>query len=311
MVRQAIEAALAQSLAPIEVCVSDDCSGDATWSTLTAMAESDFRVRVFRQETNSGGVENWNFAIRQTKGQYIAWCSDDDRFLPEHLDASVHYLERHPDVGLVHAGFVDAVETEDHQECTDRPLRFPRDTVLDRDSLLTYLTRYYDWPFHPSTIVMRRTVWEQVGPFDPKYALADTDWFARAVERFPAALLARHGVLNRRHAGNWSNRLGSARMQAEIRAIVEASIDRLFPREPMPRWTWKLIWRTNVRLRLLLTAWARLQSGHAQAAAVAWTQALSGVFPSLLVNVTSEAVRRAAGRRSGSLTDARQSVSPL
>ena len=125
--------------------------------------------------------------------------------------------------------------------------------------------------------MLRRQVWERVGPFHPVYALADTDWFVRAVEQFPAAMLARHGVYNRRHPGNWSNRLGSARMQREIFEIVEGAIDRRWP-EPASAaaWAWKALWRTNVRMRLLLTLRARLRSGHADAACAAWDMLTQG-----------------------------------
>ncbi len=308
MVREGIEAALAQSLTP-EIVVADDASTDDTWPMLADLAAHDPRVRVFRQEKNTGGVENWNFAIRQTTGDYIAWCSDDDRFLPGHLEASVALLEAHPEIGLVHSGFLDAVESDAGSEVHTRPHRFARDTILDRDSLFAYLTRYYDWPFHPSTIVMRRKVWNAVGPFDPKYALADTDWFIRAVERFPVALLARHGVLNRRHPGNWSNRLGSAKMQREICTIVETSIDRVLSDRPILRASWKTIWRANVRLRLLLTLRARIAGGHADAACAVWAQ-FPGL-PAFLHRAGEPLIRRWSSRRTPVFRDARQSVSPL
>lgn len=314
MVREAIEAALAQSPAPLEIVAADDASSDATWDTLTQIAAREPKLRTFRHEKNTGGVENWNFAIRQTRGEYIAWCSDDDRFLPGHLEASVKFLEAHPQVGLVHSGFLDSVETPSGAEIHERPLRFPHNAILDCGSLLWYLTRYYDWPFHPSTIVMRRAVWDTVGPFDPTYALADTDWFVRAVERFPAALLARHGVLNRRHPGNWSNRLGSAKMQREIFEIVERAIQRLLPRQPLMQQIWKLIWRSNVRLRLLLTVRARAASGHADAACAAWDQLFSATglwLPAPLRRAGGTLIRRWSGRRPPSFQDARQSVSPL
>lgn len=314
MVEQGIHAALQQSFAPLEVCVTDDASTDNTWATLTALSERDPRVRIARQHRNSGGVENWNFAIRQTRGDYIAWCSDDDRFLPGHLEASVAYLEAHPSVGLVHSGFEDRVETASSAETIQRPLRFPHDQLLSRESLLTYLTRYYDWPFHPSTIVMRRSVWETVGPFDKAYALADTDWFVRAVERFPVAMLARRGVLNRRHPGNWSNRLGSAKMQREIFDIVEGAIDRLFATDRISRAAWKTIWRANVRLRLLLTLRARVQSGHTDAACAAWKQLVEGTgisLPAILRNSGESIIRNISGRRAATFDDARHSVSPL
>ncbi|MEP7353728.1 MAG: glycosyltransferase family 2 protein [Acidobacteriota bacterium] len=314
MVRQAIEAAMAQTLPPAEIVVTDDASTDDTWTALQSVAQGEPRVRVFRQTTNSGGVANWNFAINQTHGDYIAWCSDDDRFLPDHLEASVAYLEEHPSVGFVHAGFVDAIETENENERVARPLRFPSDNVLESKDLMKYLVRYYDWPFHPSTIVMRRHVWNEVGPFDARCALADTDWFVRAVEHFPATLLARHSVLNRRHPGNWSNRLGSAKMQREIFEIVEALIERTFSQSPFLRYFWRMAWRNNVRLRLSLTLKARLRFGQKEGAIAAWQQLANGTgstLPGWLVRFGDKLIRRWCARRTPVFEDARQSVSPL
>jgi hypothetical protein len=186
--------------------------------------------------------------------------------------------------------------------------------VVTQRNLIGYLTRYYDWPFHPSTLVLRRAVWERVGPFNPAYALADTDWFVRAVEQFPAAMLARHGVFNRRHAGNWSNGLGSARMQREIFEIVEGAIDRLYHRTTLRRAAWRAWWRTNVRMRLLLTLRARLKSGHADAACAAWDLLMCGTgrkLPKSVAHAGRVAIRWWCGRREAEFEDIRQSVSPL
>lgn len=318
MLRQAIEAALAQTRPPDEVIVADDASTDHTWPMLEELARSEPRLRIFRRERNSGGAENWSFAIGQTVGDYIAWCSDDDRFTPSHLEASVDYLEEHPGVGLVHSGFVDAIEAAGEAQMRPRLLRFPDHRVLESRDLLRYVTRYYDWPFHPSTLVLRRAVWEQTGPFQPSYALADTDWFVRAVERFPAALLARYGAFNRRHPGNWSNRLGSARMQNEIFQIVEGAIERLYPggaaKGRLGRTRWRAIWRTNVRLRLLLTMRARLKTRHADAACAAWRQLAQGTgrqLPEILIRIGSAVLRWRCAGREPEFEDARHSVSPL
>ena len=248
MVREAIEAALGQTRPPQEIVVSDDASPDQTLAVLEQLVRSHPSVQIVRQARNTGGVPNWNAALNQTSGEYLAWCSDDDRYLPDHLEASLKYLEAHPDVGLVHSGFVDAVETGSLTERVARPHRFPEPYRVGRDNLISYMIRCYDWPFHPSTIVMRRKVWVETGSFDPSYALADTDWFVRAAERFSVVLLPRHGVVNRRHPGNWSNRVGSAGMQHEIFAIVEGSIQRLWSRNLMARAWARALWRANVRL---------------------------------------------------------------
>ena len=93
MVAEAVAGALRQSYAPSEVVVSDDASTDETPSVLAKLAAGDARVRLLRQQANSGGVENWNRAMAATRGAYIAWCSDDDVFEPGHLAASVQFLE--------------------------------------------------------------------------------------------------------------------------------------------------------------------------------------------------------------------------
>lgn len=314
MLREALEAARSQSRAPDEIVVADDASTDGTREMLEALAAADPRVKVIRRETNSGGIANCNAALASASGDLIAWCSDDDRFLPGHLEASAAFLEAHPEIGLVHSGFVDAVETAEGNSVEPRPLRARAPLIVGPGDLFSYLTRYYDWPFHPSTLVIRREVWKRVGLFDPAYALADTDWFVRAAEVFPAALLPRQGVLNRRHPGNWSNRVGSARMQAEIFEIVERALVRRWPRLCPERTIWRAIWRANVRLRLLLTLRARMRSGHGNAACAAWTGLLQHTgrrAPGWLERAGKILIRRWTRAREPRFKDARQSVSPL
>ena len=318
MVRQAIQSALAQTRAPEEIVVMDDASTDATPETLAELAAAHPRLRVFRRATNSGGVEAWNEAAAQARGDFIAFCADDDRFLSEHLEASVAYLEEHPQTGLVHSGFIDVMESPGDESFERRPLRSKVPLATTRGNLLSYLTRYYDWPFHPSTLVLRRDVWERSGGYNPAYALADTDWFVRVVEQVPAVLLPRTGVYNRRHAGNWSNRLGSARMQREIFEIVECSIARLFAGRTLgcapKRALWRAVWRANVRLHLLLTLRARIQTGHTDAACAAWHGILQNTgrrAPDWLERAGEHLLRWRCRGRKAAVANPRGRFSPL
>jgi glycosyltransferase involved in cell wall biosynthesis len=310
MVIEAVEAALAQSRAPEEIIVSDDASTDETAARIESLAEGDRRVRLIRQTRNSGGVRNWNAAMAATRGELIAWCSDDDRFLAGHLESSAAYLETHPEIGLVHSGFVDSIETKEGRHLEPRPLRPV--SILTKDHLLRYLIRHYDWPFHPSTMVMRRSVWEQVGPFDPGYHFSDTEWFLRVVAKFPVAYLARQGVLNRRHPGNWSNRLGSAHLQRELFEVVDGMICREYT-----GWGRRLrreLWRAHVRTRLALTLRARLQSGHGEAARAVWhglLQQTGLATPVWIERAGGVIIHALSAGRERRFRDPGQSVSPL
>jgi len=151
-----------------------------------------------------------------------------------------------------------------------------------------------------------------MGPFNASFQFADTEWFLRAVEKIPVAYLARHGVLNRRHPGNWSNQLGSAHLQREVFEMVESAIARGFS---YPRRTfWRAAWRANVRARLALTLRARLKSGHGDAACAAWHGLLQDTgftAPAWMERLGRSAIRRMCAGRKPQFQDRRQSVSPL
>ena len=85
MVRQAIQAALNQTLLPYEIIVFDDASPDNTFGILSKEFKEHPIVKIYKQPINTGGVPNWSAAINACSGDYIAWCSDDDRWFKKSL----------------------------------------------------------------------------------------------------------------------------------------------------------------------------------------------------------------------------------
>lgn len=229
MVVQAVMSAWQQTLKPYEIVVSDDCSKDDTIDRLIALKKEVPILKIITNSANSGGVPNWNRAVNASQGDLIAWCSDDDRFTPDHLQKAVQYLFDHPDVDVVHAGFIECTEYEDGSETEAlSPLKSSHPIVVDKNNFLMYSAINFNWPFHPSTLVFRRKVWEEVGPFNPKFALADTEWFVRCAMKHRLVYLPYYGVINRRHLGsseNWSNRVGSVNMQRELYESILNFVD--------------------------------------------------------------------------------------
>ena len=90
---QAIESVLAQTYPGWELIIVNDGSTDRTADIATQY--TDVRIKVFHQ-ANSGESAARNAALKQIKGEYVAFLDADDLFLPSHLEASVGFLQAHP-----------------------------------------------------------------------------------------------------------------------------------------------------------------------------------------------------------------------
>lgn len=82
---------LRQNWTNLEIIVSDDASADGTRAIL-ASYRNDTRFRIFLQETNLGAVGNFDFAVRQAKGDFIAFSDQDDVWLPEKISTLYHAI---------------------------------------------------------------------------------------------------------------------------------------------------------------------------------------------------------------------------
>ena len=76
---EALDSVLHQDFHDWEVIASDDASSDNTLSILQDYVRRDIRIRVFRHPTNLGMVENWNFCLRQARGEAVKLMGGDDR----------------------------------------------------------------------------------------------------------------------------------------------------------------------------------------------------------------------------------------
>lgn len=86
-----MDSLLRQNWTNLEIIVSDDASADGTRAIL-ASYRNDTRFRIFLQETNLGAVGNFDFAVRQAKGDFIAFSDQDDVWLPEKISTLYHAI---------------------------------------------------------------------------------------------------------------------------------------------------------------------------------------------------------------------------
>lgn len=93
---QAIESILKQTIQDIELIIVDDGSEDSSWSIIKKYAESDSRIRCFRQE-NLRISKTRNRLVELARAEIIAWMDSDDISLPQRLETQANYLSQHPE----------------------------------------------------------------------------------------------------------------------------------------------------------------------------------------------------------------------
>jgi succinoglycan biosynthesis protein ExoO len=86
---RAINSALRQTLADIEVLVVDDASRDTSLATAQALALDDARVRVLALPKNQGKSHAMNLAVSEASGGWIAVLDADDWYEPQRLETLV------------------------------------------------------------------------------------------------------------------------------------------------------------------------------------------------------------------------------
>lgn len=97
-VRNALDSLLAQTFTDFEIIISDNASTDSTPEICREYAAKDARIRYIRQPHNLGAAKNFDFLVREARGEFFMWAAHDDTRLPDHIkklmDAhnSRHYL---------------------------------------------------------------------------------------------------------------------------------------------------------------------------------------------------------------------------
>ena len=211
-IQQTIASITAQSYVDFEIIVVDDGSIDATSEIAAAQ---DPRVRVVRQH-NQGIAVARNVGIADARGEWIAFMDHDDLWHPQKLQAQCAVLADDPACGIVFGEFL-------RWDPLTRP-NFPDDEI-DSTRVVAELSGFIlpqlvrtNWVLL-STAMIRRSVFETVGLFDPAMPPAD-DWdlVIRAAEHYRFVKLAQAVALYRVHRGQTSLKLTPRNVEFELRA---------------------------------------------------------------------------------------------
>jgi Glycosyl transferase family 2 len=215
-VARAAASVLAQEVDDLELVVVDDCSSDDTAKVLEGLVSQDRRVRVVRTDTSVGPCEARNRGLGVARGELLAFCDDDDVWLPGIGRVLVDYLGAHPDVGAVASWHLVL-----HAQ-TGRAAVFRGPLVHETEQLL--------WQnFILISAMIRRTAFSFDIRFDPSFPTGeDWDLWLRCSQERPLRTVPHVGYLYTQHGGARATRTPGSQIEGR-RALVSKYGERMTP----------------------------------------------------------------------------------
>jgi glycosyltransferase involved in cell wall biosynthesis len=176
----AVRSARAQTHGAQEIIVIDDGSTDGTAERLRS--EHGDALRILRTERlGVSGARNHGMA--EARGEYIAFLDSDDDWRKDKLEKQVAYLEARPDYGMV---LTDVVQMDRDRREYDVLRR--RNVIPEDGDVLKHILRQP--ALAPSSALLRRRVYEEVGGFDRSLPTAeDIDLHLRIALRFKIGVI--------------------------------------------------------------------------------------------------------------------------
>lgn len=203
-VETALQSVIDQTYPNVELLVIDNASTDGSASRIRAFVARHPAVRFIEHSTNVGLCRAFNLGMYQTRGTYMIDLAADDVLLPNRITRQVDAFARLPEdyaVVFSNAQYIDEAGglsnyhfPVDEQGHSLR--RIPSGRIF-RQVLASYF-------ICTPTMLMRRSVLEQLGGYDESLSYEDFDFWVRSARDFRYAYLDEVLTHKRRLATSFS-----------------------------------------------------------------------------------------------------------
>ena len=183
----------------LEIIVVDDGSRDGSRVVLEQLAGEIEKLRIV-ETPGLGQSGARNRALREAKGELIAILDGDDFWTPEKLERQLPAFARSAEIGLVYGDFVDFSRDD---AADGRVITVRRFHPGSSNHLRDYFV--HDGPIMPSTVVIRRSVFDEVGLFDESLRIGeDAEFYLRVAETWRSCHMPGAFTFKRRHPAQLS-----------------------------------------------------------------------------------------------------------
>ncbi|MBN2553498.1 MAG: glycosyltransferase family 2 protein [Spirochaetales bacterium] len=211
MLREAVFSVLKQTHSSLELVVVDDGSDDGTAGWCRRLATEhpgSFRYLPLSHCGMPGKVRN--AGARLARGEYLAFLDSDDLWKPDKLARQIAFFQEHPDIRICHTR---EIWQRGQKIVSQAGQRHGRSGTIFADALKKCI-------IGPSTVMMRRELFEELGGFREDLEIAeDYELWLRVTARCPVGYIDEPLVIKRGgHADQLSERYGQIEI-FRIRAL--------------------------------------------------------------------------------------------
>lgn len=172
--REAIDSILNQTFTDFEFIIINDGSTDKTGEILKQY--DDDRIVMIHNNENIGLTKSLNKGIQISKGKYVARMDGDDISMAERIEKQVQFMEKNKNVEVLGTDYYTIDESGKRIEAK---LRIP----YTSEEIKKYIFLFN--PFVHSSIMIRRSVIEELGIYDERFELAqDYELILRILSKY-------------------------------------------------------------------------------------------------------------------------------
>jgi len=210
LLREAVFSVLQQTQPPAELIVADDGSGDCTGEYVQAL-EAPFPVRYVHLPHCGLPGKVRNAGARPAVGEYLAFLDSDDLWRPQKLARQIAFFVENPGIGICHTR---ELWRRGKKTVSQAGQRHRRSGWIFADALKKCI-------IGPSTVMMRRELFERFGGFREDLEIAeDYELWLRITTEHPVGYVEEPLVIKRAgHADQLSEKYGQIEI-FRIRALL-------------------------------------------------------------------------------------------
>jgi glycosyltransferase involved in cell wall biosynthesis len=204
----------AKEYTEMQIAVIDDYSTDDDVEAIVNDIGKG-RIEFFRQNQNVGSLRNFETCINRSKGKWIHILHGDDMVKPGFYSEIEDLFTKHPDVGAAFTSLSDI----DEQGNVLTPFRIVQNNAGIVENWLLKIAR--NQFIQVCSIVVKRSVYEELGSFYAVHYGEDWEMWARIAARFPVAYSPKDLAFYRVHSNNISARyLSTGQNIRDIKTVI-------------------------------------------------------------------------------------------